>query len=91
MLASAEVELPPEVPEHLRALTRSRWPQVPADAKGRCVSRFQIECAIPARDHAEDCSYHSVDVLVSHGRKKLGAAPSGPPSCASWRVAALGA
>ena len=75
VLASADMELPPEAPEQLRALTPQQMAlyQVLAGAKGRCLSRFQIKCAIPARDHAENRSYHYVDVLVSHVRKKLGA------------------
>ena len=75
VLAGQGLDLPPEPAEALRCLSGQELAlyQLVAQAKGRCLTRFDIDHALPARDHAEVRSYNHADVVVCRIRKKLGA------------------
>ena len=73
MLAAQHLHLPPEPPEGLRVLTKQEMAlyQLLASAKGRCLTRYDMDHALPARDHAEARSYHHADVIICRVQKSL--------------------
>ena len=56
-------------------------------ARPRTIDRYNLEAAIPARDHARDRNVRIVDVLVCRLRKKIGREVIETVPGRGWRIA----